>query len=72
MSRGSSANSCSGDISPPTDAKETPANTNEALDMEGDSPDDEGDPPLSYDTAEDSLGVEDAAWVPPVLGFTVT
>jgi hypothetical protein len=61
MSWVSSASSGSNDISPPTDAGEIPANTSEALDMEGDSSDEEGDPALSDDTAEDSKGVEDAA-----------
>jgi hypothetical protein len=73
MSWGSSANSGSIDISPPTDAGEIFGNTSEALDTaEGDSSDDEGDPALPDDTAEDSQGVEDAAWVPPVFGVTVT
>jgi hypothetical protein len=53
MSWGSSATSGSSDISPSTDAREIPAKTNEALDMEGDSSDDEGDPALPDDTAED-------------------
>jgi hypothetical protein len=72
MSWGSSANSSSSDISPPTEAGEIPGNTSEALDMEGDSSDDEGDPALSDDTAKDSQGVEDDAWVPPVPRVTVT
>jgi hypothetical protein len=72
MSWGSSANFGSNDISPPTDAGEIPGNTSEALDMEGDSSDDECDPALPDDTTEDSQGVEDAAWVPPVPGVTVT
>jgi hypothetical protein len=72
MSWGSSANSASNDIWPPTDAGEIPANTNETLDMESDSSDDEGDPALPDDTAEDSQSVEDAAWVPPVHDITVT
>jgi hypothetical protein len=66
MSWGSSANSGSNDISTPTDAGETPGNTSEALDMEGDSSNDEGDPALPDDTAEVSQAVEDAAWPPPV------
>jgi hypothetical protein len=40
--------------------------------MEGDSSGDEGDPALSDDTAEESKGVEDAAWVLPIPGVTVT
>jgi hypothetical protein len=40
--------------------------------MEGDSSDDEGDAALPDDTAQDSQGVEGAAWVPPVPGVTVT
>jgi hypothetical protein len=63
MSWGSYANSGSTDISPPTDAGEITANMIEALDMEGDSSDDEGDPTLPDDTAEESQGVEDATWV---------
>jgi hypothetical protein len=66
MSWGSSANSDSSDISSLTDAGEIPANANEALDIEGDSSDDDGDPALSDNTAEDFQGVEDAAWVPSV------
>ena len=63
---GSSANSSSSDISPPTEAGEIPRNTSEALDMEADSSDDDGDPALPDDT------VEDAVCVPPVPGDTVT
>jgi hypothetical protein len=66
MSCESSANSASCNISPPTDAGEIPGNTSEALDMEGDSSNDEGDPALHDDT------VEDVAWVPPVPYVTVT
>ena len=66
MSWGSSANSGSSDISPPTEAGEIPGNTSEALDMQGDSSDDEGDPAPSDDTAKDTQGVEDDEWVPPV------
>jgi hypothetical protein len=40
--------------------------------MKGDSSDDEGDPFLSNDTVEDSQGVKDIAWVPPLPGVTVT
>jgi hypothetical protein len=69
---GSSADSGSRNISRPSDAGEILANTGEALAMDGDSSDDEGDPALPDDTAEDSQGVEDAAWVPPVHGVTVT
>jgi hypothetical protein len=65
MSWGSSANSGSNDISPPTDAGEIPANTSEALEMEGDSSGDGGDPALPDDT------VEDAARVSLVHGDTV-
>jgi hypothetical protein len=72
MSWGSSANSGSSDISPPTEAGEIPGNTSESLDMEGDSSDDEGDPALSDDTAKDSKGIEDDAWVSHVPGVTVT
>jgi hypothetical protein len=60
MAWGSSANSGSSDISPPTEAGEIPGNTSEALDMEGGSFDDDGDPAFPDDT------VEDAVWVPPV------
>jgi hypothetical protein len=70
MSWGSSANSNS-DISASTQAGEIAGNTSEALDMEGDSSDDEGDPALSDDTAKDSQGVEDDVWVPRVHGATV-
>jgi hypothetical protein len=45
---------------------EIPGNTNEALDMEVGSSKDDGDPALPDDT------VEDAVWVPPVPGDTVT
>jgi hypothetical protein len=72
MSWGSSANSGSNDISPPTDAEEVPGNASVAFDMEGDSSDDEGDPALPDDAAQDSQGVEDAAWVPLVHDVTVT
>jgi hypothetical protein len=54
MSWGASANSGSNDISPPTDAGEIPAYTNEALNMEGDSSDDEGDLAPPDDTVEDA------------------
>jgi hypothetical protein len=50
VSWGSSANSGSNDTSPPTEAGEIPGITSEALDMECDSSDDEGDPALSDDT----------------------
>jgi hypothetical protein len=66
MSWGSSANSGSNDILPPTEAGEIPGNISEALAMEADSSDDDGDPALLDDTAED------AVWVPPVSGDTVT
>jgi hypothetical protein len=72
MPWGSSTNSGSNDKTPTADAGEIPANTSEALDMEGDSSDDEGVPAPPDDAAEDSRGVEDAAWVPRVLGVTVT
>jgi hypothetical protein len=72
MSWGSSTSSASNDISLPTDAGEIPGDTSEALDMEGDSSDDESDPALPEDTAQESQGVEDAAWVPPVPCVTVT
>jgi hypothetical protein len=65
MSWGSSANSSSNDISPPTEAGEI------ALNTKGDSSDDEGDPALSDGTAKDSQGVEDDVWVPRVHGATV-
>jgi hypothetical protein len=45
---------------------EIPGNTSEALDIGVGSSDDDGDPALPDDT------VEDALWVPPVLGDTVT
>jgi hypothetical protein len=66
MSWGSSVNSGSSDISPPTEAGDIHGNTSEALDMEADSSDDDGDPALPDDA------VEDAVWVPPVHGDTVT
>jgi hypothetical protein len=41
--------------------------------MERDSSNDEGDRFLPDDTIEDTqVGIEDIAWIPPVLGVTVT
>jgi hypothetical protein len=50
MTWGSSANSSSSDISPPSEVGEIPGNTSEALDMEVGSSDDDGDPVLPDDT----------------------